>query len=284
MTRGILMFAHDNGLFQYGKMAHASARAARWHLDCPVALVTDEDTWKAMPASAFMTFAEVLFVEKDDLNKRHFDMADGSTKKAKYHNTTRLRAYDLTPFEETLVLDTDVLVQDDALRGVWGGPPIQMNTKIAELVKEAHGNTTTKQRLEERSLEVFWATIMYFRKDPMVNQFFEVARYVEANYDYYAVLYGFASTLRRVDFIYTIAAHLMSGYMEKARGVVASLPTPSTLFAWNRDVMVDVTRNSATFVTKFHGREFPVVTSQTVHCMNKDSMLAHADKIIECYE
>ena len=286
MSRGILMFAHNNGLFNYGKMAYAAACAASYYLHEPISLVTDEKTWEQLwdefPGVTDF-FDQRIFVETDGVNKRHFDMVDGTTKKAQYHNTTRFQAYDLSPYDETLMLDTDVLIQDDSLKNVWGGAPIRMNRRVSEMVKSAHGYAPTVQRLQTNSLPIFWATICYFRKSHLAEQFFALCNYVIENYDYYGVLYGFPTLLLRVDFVHTIAAHIMCGYIEETRSVIDTLPKDNTLFAWNKDILVDVQKGRATFFTKVHGSQLPVVVRQTVHCMNKDSMLANADRIIECY-
>jgi hypothetical protein len=81
----------------------------------------------------------------------------------------------------------------------------------------------------------------------------------------------------------TIAAHIMSGYVHGSRGVVESLPCEDTLFAWNKDILVDVQKGRATFLSQHDGVMFPAVVRRTVHCMNKDSMLSQANRIIECY-
>jgi len=106
---------------------------------------------------------------------------------------------------------------------------------------------------------------------------------VAHDFAYYGVLYGFPTTLVRVDFILTIAAHIMSGYVHAARSVVGSLPNKDTVFAWNKDTILDLEIGKKTFLTKFDGQPFPVSTYRTVHCMNKDSMLQMADRIIDCY-
>ena len=59
-----------------------------------------------------------------------------------------------------------------------------------------------------------------------------------------------------------------------------SLPVPYTTFAWEDDKLMDVEKGKALFSTK---GDFPVVTRNTVHCMNKMSMLANADRILDHY-
>ena len=75
----------------------------------------------------------------------------------------------------------------------------------------------------------------------------------------------------------------MSGYVGGAKSVVEPLPVEDTMFAWNKDIMIDFDEDRTTFLTEFNGKPFPVSTYQTVHCMNKDSMMNMADRIIDTY-
>ncbi len=283
--RGMLMFAHNNGLFDYGKMAYASALSAVHHINESISLVVDEQTWESLLQNypdAETIFDAPIFIEFEDKNYRHFDLADGSRKKAKYHNTTRLRAYELSPYDETLLIDADVLVQDSSLRGVWGSSSaIRMNREISSMVKDEHPICTVN--LSDNGLTAFWATICYFRRCKLAEEFFALSKYVAENYNYYGTLYYFPTNILRVDFVLTITAHIMSGYVHGANSVIEPLPTKDTVFAWNRDIMIDVEKNRTTFLVELNGRMFPVSTYRTVHCMNKDSMMNMADRIIDCY-
>ena len=282
--RGVLMFAHNNELFDYGKMAYASALSAMHYIKkAPISLVTDLDTWQNLVSSyplAEWVFGNPIFVEYEKKNYRHFDMIKGNRQKAAYHNLTRLRAYELSPYDETLLLDSDVLVQDHSLNNVWGtNHALRMNRGISNLFKNEFSEHTTE--ISENGLTTFWATMCYFQKSQTAKDFFGLANYIAENYEYYGLLHQFQTGIIRVDFAMTIAAHIMSGYLEES--IVAPLPCEYTTFAWNKDIMIDVGKGRATFLTEADGRTLPVTTYQTVHCMNKDSMMAMADRIIETY-
>ena len=283
--RGMLMFAHDNGLFSYGKMAYVSALTATYYINECISLATDKQTWETLITAyphAEDVFEEPIFIDHTDNNYRHFDLVDGTRTRAKYHNLTRLRAYDLSPYDETLLLDTDLIFQDTSLQRVWGSDScIRMNHEISDMVKNSPNNNRTIP-IGDNSLTSLWATICYFRKSKTAEQFFEVSDYVADNFEYYGTLYGFPIGIVRVDFVMTIAAHIMSGYINEARSVVEPLPTEDTLYAWNRDILINVERGKSTFMSN-DGQPFPVSAYRTVHCMNKDSMMDMADRIIECY-
>jgi len=278
------MFAHNNDLFDYGKMAYTAALAAIHHIKVPVSLVSDHATWEKLLREyprAMFTIDQIILIEHQDTHLRHFALADGSTKKAKYHNTSRLDAYELSPYDETLLIDSDVLIQDTSLQAVWGSPAyIKMNHEISELIP---ATTNTQIKFSDKSLTTFWATLCYFRKCKVTEDFFALSKYVEEHYEYYGTLYGFPTSLVRVDYIMTVAAHIMSGYVHGAKSIVEPLPVEDTVFAWNDDVLIAYDEGRSTFLTKSGGRDFPVSTYRTVHCMNKDSMMNMADRIIQTY-
>jgi len=283
--RGMLMFAHNNDLFDYGKMAYASALSAVHYIEEPISLVTDDGTWSELVNSypdAERLFGDPILIEHEKRNERHFDLEDGTRKQALYHNLTRLRAYELSPYDETLLLDTDVLVQDSALRNVWNSTAIvRMNCNISNLVKKNPPDRIVK--IGNHGLTSLWATICYFRRCDAAKEFFNIAEYVAQNYNYYGALHQFSTGLLRVDYVMTIAAHIMSGYVPGSESVVTPLPGDDTVFAWNKDILVDVEKGRATFLADVEGRKFPVSTYRTVHCMNKDSMMNMADRIIDQY-
>ena len=285
MMHGVLMIAHDNGLFDYGTMTYIAACMVRYHLDNPpICLITDERTWESLLQKypmAEVAFLEPIFVEQPEAkdNIRKFRTEDG-IKSEKYLNFTRLRAYELSPFNETLMIDSDVLVLDDRLKLCWGSKNEMMINKNVGKLRNPYSVKPCSYRMNDFSLNVLWATITYFKRTKRVENFFELAQHIMKNFSYYGMLYKFPVGLYRNDYAFTVAAHMMSGYVGGGYEFVQPLPVPYTTFAWEDDKLMDVEKGKALFSTK---GDFPVVTRNTVHCMNKMSMLANADKILDHY-
>ena len=282
--RGVLMLAHDNGLFDYGAMAYLAACMVRYHLsDPPICLVTDEGTWENLLKNypmAERVFMDPVLVGLSDAGKnvRIFKI-DDEIIEAKYLNQTRLRAFELSPFDETLMIDTDVLVLDDRLKLCWGSKnEMMINHRIGRMV-DLHNLESGSKKLDDTSLNILWATITYFQRTPRVAKFFDIAHHIMKDFSYYGMLYKFPVKLYRNDYAFTVAAHMMSGYIGNGYEFVQPLPIPYTTFAWEDDVLLDVQRGRALF----NCGTTPVVVRNTVHCMNKASMLANADRILEHY-
>lgn len=288
--RGLVYIAHDNGLFDYGTMTYCSALTARHHLDDPpIALITDRDTWEALLEKhpmAEAVFMEPIFVPElnPEANTRTFKVGfEGTPKKAPYHNGTRAEIFDLSPFDETLMVDSDVLILDGNLKGVWGSNNDLMINKSIGRMMHPHSMQPFMQRLDDVTIPTYWATITYFKRSKPVSNFFRVVEKVRENFHYYGLLYRFQTDLYRNDYAFSVAAHAMSGYLGAGYEFAQPLPTPHLTFAWDQDTLVDVERGKALFLVSQGGQQFPVALRETVHCMNKQSMLAMADKIIEVY-
>jgi hypothetical protein len=56
---------------------------------------------------------------------------------------------------------------------------------------------------------------VYFRKTPYCETFFNFVKHVRNNRDYYGNLYNWRSGIYRNDFSFSIAAHMLSGHIDR---------------------------------------------------------------------
>ena len=76
--------------------------------------------------------------------------------------------------------------------------------------------------LNDFGITMYWATVVYFRKTPYAETFFNCVKHVKENTQYYRDLYKWNGTLYRNDYSFSIAAHIMSGFQDKG---ISQLPT-----------------------------------------------------------
>jgi hypothetical protein len=106
MNTGALIFAFNNQETDYVAMAVWSAQNIRRHLNIPTSIVTDRPIDHAV-------FDQVIVTTAKSGGSRYFeDYAANVT----WHNAGRVDAYDLTPYNQTLVLDADYVVASDQLK------------------------------------------------------------------------------------------------------------------------------------------------------------------------
>lgn len=275
MTRGILLCAHDNEVLWYGRMAYCCSLMILEHMGKQdISLITDEDTWRRLIASYPDTIMKPIIIDKPETNDTKKHIINGETVSGSYFNTSRPLIYDITPYDETLAIDVDMLILDDRLNLVWGSEyDFMMNKELGQMVLPLTNNTY-HLKLDNLSIPVYWATVFYFRKTPGVAKFFQLVKYVKENYEYLSLVYGYGAHVYRNDFAFSIAAHIL--------GIVEPLPVPYLTFAWDRDYILQFDKGSVLF--RVDGKKLPISRiSSNVHCMNKGSYDKFADRIIELY-
>ena len=229
--RGIIMFAHNNSEIDYFKLAVLNSLLIQRHLGISnITVVTDPHSYdhgiktlgKKLVNSAINN---LIVVEKDKefklANTRIYKDTSHTAKPLSFYNVNRCDAYDLSPYEETILLDVDYLILSDTLNQCWGhNEELMMNWRYQDIMYER--KDTTLNRLNDFGITMYWATVVYFRKTPYAETFFNCVKHVKENTQYYKDLYKWNGTLYRNDYSFSIAAHIMSGFQDKG---ISQLPT-----------------------------------------------------------
>ena len=96
MTRGALLFAFNSPKYDYYAMAEHTAKRINHFLNMPVTLVTDEES---LGSATNYKFDKVITVIPDKKNRRDWGI---------WINKGRYQAYELSPYDETLVIRKEV--------------------------------------------------------------------------------------------------------------------------------------------------------------------------------
>lgn len=281
MSRGFLMFAHDSGPFSYGSMALANCSLIR--KNCPgsaVALVTDDRTiadLRDIHGKLVHMFDHVIIDDVDkQLPLRRFSDTRYRSEEVPYVNTNRSSALDLTPFDETILLDVDYLMLDGTMDMAWGSKEdLMCNHRLLNLHHQS-----SIERFHDMGIITYWATAMYFRRTDRVRTLFDHMRFVKENYDFYMDVYGFNhGSYFRNDFALSISLHEMNGFVEE--DTVASLPIDYILVGDQYDDIHHYDDGSLLITSEGQQDELiPHKVSRNLHVMNKKALLRHCDRII----
>ena len=200
LTQGVLIFAFNNEATDYIAMAAWSAKNIRRHLNLPVAVVTDNPE-----AAAPHKFEHVIATVPDTGGSRYF--ADYNTT-VTWHNAGRINAYELSPFDQTLVLDADYVVASNTLLDVLAIP--QQFAAFSDAFEPS--STTNLETFGEYNMPMWWATVMMFRKSNTAQYIFDCMYMVRENWQHYRDLYGIQNKTYRNDFALSIALGIVSGH------------------------------------------------------------------------
>lgn len=206
MSKGALIYAY-NTRFDYVSLAEINLHLIRQHLGLPVAVITDSASYDQAQSAGF---DHVIVDDTPDRNQRRFDLGD-QILATPWRNGSRSLAWDLTPWDQTLLIDADYLIFSDRLNLLFdSGRPFAAFGEAYDITgKNVFG---PDRRIAAYSLLMMWATAVYFDRSLFSESVFSMMRQVRENYRYYSQLYRFGANPYRNDFALTIALNALSGY------------------------------------------------------------------------
>lgn len=204
MTTGALIFAFNNEQTDYVQMAAWSAQNIRRHLDIPVAIVTNDIDHELAKSH----FDCVISAEPDAGGQRHF--AD-QTQAVTWYNAGRVDAYDISPWDQTLLLDADYVVASDSLSAVLES---QQDFLAHQTALDATGNNDFSglNYFGSYHMPMWWATVVMFRRSTAAKLVFDCMRMIRANWTHYRHLYQTGNSVYRNDHALSIALGIVNGH------------------------------------------------------------------------
>lgn len=216
MTTGALIFAHTNGVIDYLELARWCAKNVRRHLGIPVALITDTHTAK----TNLSMFDHVIEIDPVTAGNRWF--ADYQSH-AHWFNTTRPDAFDLTPWDHTLLLDADMCINSADYQALFqSGQDILCHRQCRSIADLDHVLGDTFGRC---AMPMWWATVIWFSKTPRSRVVFDLMKMVRDNWSHYRDLYGINEVDFRNDIALSIALNVESGHTLDIASIPWSLLT-----------------------------------------------------------
>lgn len=266
MSKGILLFAFNNSEIDYIKIAEYAATQAKKFLNAPVSLVTDSDSAAGVSEGIF---DHIIIDKPKNYTVRLFRDGEKEVSKTVWKNTHRSSAYELTPYDETLVLDVDYIVNSPMLNYCWDQPNEFLIYKDSFDLSQCR---ISPKYISELGPKFYWATVFYFKKTESVKSLFSIVEHIRDNWEYYKFLYQIDSFLFRNDFAFSIAIHMLNGFTE---GDFAKALPGKLYYTLDRDYFVKQKDRSFYFLVQNEtGNHIPLKMSNVdIHIMNKYSLI-----------
>jgi hypothetical protein len=264
MTQGYLLFAHNNEQIPYGLFAVWQAkRIIKW-LNKPVSLVTDQQTLDSL--NGFESIFDRIIISNNLAKQTKSYNGQSLT----FNNIDRCMAFDLTPYDETMVIDTDIVIQSDRMNLVW-------NNENDLLVCRNSNHVFDKKFvgfdwLSNYGIKFFWATEFYFKKTAVSRLFFDQCLEIKEKYNWYAFAFDLTASYIRNDHIWSIALHQLGG---KSNSSWATELPYNLFYSLDTDNIISMDQDS---VTLFCENKLSKVKGTDVHLMNKFDLLAHVQE------
>lgn len=259
MKQGVILFAFNSKRYDYYKMAVHTAKRVNYFLNLPVTVVTDENS----VTDTEYSFDKRIIIETPNTN----NVRSWGT----WINKDRFRAYELTPYDNTLILDVDYIVNSKTL------------LKTLELPNDfsCHNNAVYLLRpdiapeiLGHSGLQTLWATVVRFQKTKRVEQIFNIIGMVQKNFTHYATLHGLIFHNYRNDYALTLANHLVNGHMFETKdmipwNLVHIHPQNKVYLAGENEYAI----SKHIFKNNKSKTEYILVKDVDFHMMDKDNLL-----------
>ena len=227
MTQGVLIFAFNNEQTDYLAMAEWSSSNIKRHLGLPVSVVTNTKYTGT-------AFDHVILADAESGGTRYFEDYNSTVT---WHNAGRVDAYNLTPYDQTIVLDADYVVASNNLKRLLNASQDFLCHRTAF---DLAGQTDMRglNTFGKYDMPMWWATVMMFRKSNTAQYIFDSMQMVRNNWQHYRDLYNIDRATYRNDFALSIALGIVSGHTMKVDEIPWALASvmPNTKLLRNLDL------------------------------------------------
>jgi hypothetical protein len=267
MTQGILIFAFNNSEIDYVSIAAYAAKQAKKFLNLPVSIVTNQSSYVQDKFSE--VFDKVILFNDTSTQVKRFYNGSDSYKSAVWHNASRSNCYDFTPYDETLVIDSDFIINSDFLKYCWTQPnDFLIYDNSLDLA--SWRDTSEFDYISQYSIKFYWATVFFFRKNKKTELFFNLVEYIKNNWNYYQRLYQLPSLKFRNDHAFSIAINILGN------DFVTTIPN-KLAYITDRDYLLEHTDTKMKFLIQKKGLSDQYTAISTanmdMHVMSKYSLL-----------
>jgi hypothetical protein len=229
-SRGVVLFAFNTNTVNYELIAERASKLITHTLNLPVTVITE-------------------------MTSKQTTTRTGYAHGTQWFNGDRYRAYELSPYDETLLLDSDYLVLDDALLKI-----LDTTADYTIMTDNQNFGRSMSGDMGKLSLNFVWATAVAFKKTTKSKLLFELVGRVQNNYRYYSKLYNQSRSTFRNDYAFAIADNIVNGYS-------ASSGIPWTMLTVDKTVKALEFKNSKIVVREEDIAH--VIPQQSLHIMDK---------------
>jgi hypothetical protein len=283
MSKGIVILATNTPEVNYASMACLCSDFVRNNLSKfdEIAIVTNTETYNENKELIDKKFDRVIIDDyKPFVNVRMFKDTTNKTFKSEWNNHGRSSVYDLSPYDETLVIDSDYFVMSNTLDQVWGSQnDFMINSSFVDLAGRQEERLIY---IDEFTIPMYWATVFYFKKSQFSETLFTLINHIRNNYKYYCLLYNCPSAMFRNDFVFSIALHIING------NVANNIPTLPFEYLNNSFDLDDIHKiNSYNEITMLFAKKsdttdyiFGKIKNMDIHIMNKKAIIRHLSELL----
>jgi hypothetical protein len=273
MTKGVLIYAFNNSQIDYAKLAIFAAERVKHFLNVPISIITN-DLMSVHKIDKNQTIDQIIEIpDIENYFKRRFYDGEDNFETAFWKNSNRYTCYELSPYDETLVIDADYIINSNHLSYCWECDHDFLIYKKSYDLSE----TENINYVSEYSIPFYWATVFYFKKTQRTKCFFDIVNYIRNNWTYYSSLYNLPDKKFRNDFAFSIAIHMLNGFFES--NFIKQFPG-KLYYISDRNFLMDIVSDQVKFLLKKDSQYIPgKIQGLDLHFMNKFNLLRFLENV-----
>jgi hypothetical protein len=273
VSKGVLFFAKNNEQLNYAKQANISSLLVKKHMNLPTAVVVGDKLTNSYIEQSL--FDEVIQLEAWSGEARRAYDGGLNPVTFTYYNSNRPSAYEISPFKQTLLLDTDYLVQNSSLNALFETDyPFAANQ--ASFKGNGEAEDIKEKCLHNGGPSIMWATALYFSKSQYAADLFYMVKLIQEYWEHYRWVFNLPNRNYRNDFAFAMAAHILADHRHPD---IPALPSPQ-INVYVPDKLINIRQSALTFDNGFTPFR---LKGQNVHFMNKWNLEENYNKIMEVY-
>jgi hypothetical protein len=197
---GFLTFAQNNSSTDYLRLAYAQAcNFKSIHRQMKYAVIVDKPTAACLTPSCHEVFDYIIELEHDYNHEN-----------SEWKFANECQAFTLTPFKETIKLESDLLVTRpiDHWLTAFRLKDVVLSTGCKNYRQQLSDKRTYRKFFDDNELPDVYNGLMYFRFSQFANQFFHTAKQILDNWDYLKnnILKNCRENVPSTDVLYAITA------------------------------------------------------------------------------
>ena len=208
MSKGVLLFCFNTETCEYHRIAERCVELIKKNLKLEITIVTNFETFKKFKPLGMINYR---MIENETGNKRGTEQ---------WHNLDRCHAYDLSPYDTTLLMDIDYLPFTSNLLEYFNvDEDFLIHDKIHDLTNKGVYNFRNNS-----IIPMLWATVIIFKKTDRAKRIFDKVKYVKQFYQHFCDLYRIDFRNFRNDYAFSIAVNQVNGHTQQ-KFLPSRLPT-----------------------------------------------------------
>ena len=247
MSAGVLIYCFNSEQVQYHRTTNFCIELIKKNLSLPVTVVTNSAT------KQHINGADSLVVIENQKNNQRFY----KDKTIPWYNLERSSSYDHSPYDTTILLDSDYFVYTkNLLELIDSGYEFLLHNRVHDL--------TGRGRFEYNNssmISLVWATVTVFKKTQRAKKIFDMIKHIQQNYSYFCKLYRIDFANFRNDYAFAMALNQIDGFNQQY-----FMPTAMSMIPTDTKVL----KIDHTGIVFQYDKFVNLVTDQDVHVLDKE--------------